>query len=373
MNIFVDCANYFARGSINLGDVAILRAMRNRLNDLFPHATVFVFTAAPDAIKCLVPRVVPVKITDAHVRDSNPIYARSVVNALKNADMVLLSGGGFFSDHFASHAASLLETLALAQAKSIPTAIMFAGFEPVQNAALCATARSVLPKIDLVGCRERLVSPRVIESFGVNAQNVAIGGDDAIEIAYAVPPGDPGTMIGFVLRQSEYSGVDGAIAGRIAAAVARAATRLRRKLVVLPTNLGLPSDVEVSREALATVHVSAAGPRSDSLESLFAAIDRCRFVVTGAYHTGVFALSRGRPVIALAGNRHYGVKFRGLAAHFGVGCDVIDLDDEFEPKLVEAIAAAENAAESLGPATTAVASKHLATQRALWDRLRALR
>jgi hypothetical protein len=62
--------------------------------------------------------------SDAHVRDSNPIYARSVVNALKNADMVLLSGGGFFSDHFASHAASLLEALALAQAKSIPTAII---------------------------------------------------------------------------------------------------------------------------------------------------------------------------------------------------------------------------------------------------------
>jgi polysaccharide pyruvyl transferase WcaK-like protein len=373
VNIFIDCANYFAHGSINLGDVAILRATRNRLNDLFPHATVFLFTAAPEAIKCLVPGVVPVKVTDAHVRDADPIYARSVVNALKNADMVLLSGGGFFSDHFASHAASLLETLALAQARSIPTAIMFAGFEPVRNAALCATARSVLPKVDLVGCRESLVSPRVIASFGVNAQNVAIGGDDAIEIACAVPPGDPGTMIGFVLRQSEYAGVDRTIVGRIATAVVRAATRLRREFVVLPTSLSLPSDFEASRDALATAHVSAAAPKSGSLESLFAAIDRCRFVVTGAYHTGVFALSRGRPVIALAGNEHYSVKFRGLAAYFGVGCNVVDLDDEFEPKLVEAIAAAEEAAESLGRATTAVASEHSATQRALWDRLRGLR
>jgi colanic acid/amylovoran biosynthesis protein len=109
------------------------------------------------------------------------------------------------------------------------------------------------------------------------------------------------------------------------------------------------------------------------LESLFAAIDSCRFVVTGTYHAGVFALSRGRPVIALASNQHYSQKFRGLAAYFGGACSVVDLDDEFESKLVEAITAAENAAESLGRAATAVASRHSATQRALWGRLRGLR
>jgi hypothetical protein len=45
-----------------------------------------------------------------------------------------------------------------------------------------------------------------------------------------------------------------------------------------------------------------------------------------------------------------------LAAYFGGGCNVVDLDDEFESKLVEAITTAENAAESLGRATTAVAA-----------------
>jgi len=55
---------------------------------------------------------------------------------------------------------------------------------------------------------------------------------------------------------------------------------------------------------------------------------RCRVVVTGAYHIGVFALSQGIPVICLALSTYFKQKFYGLQELFGDGCVVFRLDKQ---------------------------------------------
>jgi colanic acid/amylovoran biosynthesis protein len=63
-------------------------------------------------------------------------------------------------------------------------------------------------------------------------------------------------------------------------------------------------------------------------------IGRCRLIVTGAYHAAVFAASHGIPSIGLANSEYYIGTFNGLAAQFGLGCEIIDLNQpDFEDRL----------------------------------------
>ncbi|NJR75723.1 MAG: polysaccharide pyruvyl transferase family protein [Scytonema sp. CRU_2_7] len=79
-------------------------------------------------------------------------------------------------------------------------------------------------------------------------------------------------------------------------------------------------------------------------------IGRCRVVVTGSYHAGVFALAQGIPIMGLAKSEYYADKFLGLADQFGVGCEVIFLhEQEFATKLVDSIDRALESAEQLRP------------------------
>ena len=47
-------------------------------------------------------------------------------------------------------------------------------------------------------------------------------------------------------------------------------------------------------------------------------VGQCHLVVTGAFHTAVFALAQGIPAVCLAKSRHYMNKFLGLADQLGL-------------------------------------------------------
>jgi hypothetical protein len=96
MDIVIDSANYFAERSVNLGDVAILRTMRDRLQERFPGCAIFCFTASPSVIAEHVPGLVPVTVSDGPFRTMDPKFDHVVRAAVAGADLVVLSGGGFF-------------------------------------------------------------------------------------------------------------------------------------------------------------------------------------------------------------------------------------------------------------------------------------
>ena len=94
---------------------------------------------------------------------------------------------------------------------------------------------------------------------------------------------------------------------------------------------------------------------------LIAAASRCRLVVTGAYHSAVFALSCGAPVIGLAQSAYYQSKLNGLAAGFGgAGMKVLRYDDpELPTKLASEIDRLWTSADALRPALREAARRQL--------------
>jgi len=70
--------------------------------------------------------------------------------------------------------------------------------------------------------------------------------------------------------------------------------------------------------------------------------------VTGSYHSAIFALGQGIPVVAFAKSAYYRQKFAGLNDHFGDGMQLVELDS-CDTQLLPAIEKAWESAASLRP------------------------
>jgi colanic acid/amylovoran biosynthesis protein len=99
-------------------------------------------------------------------------------------------------------------------------------------------------------------------------------------------------------------------------------------------------------------------------------IQRCRVVMTGSYHAGVFALANGIPTIGLAKSAYYVDKFLGLADMFGSGCEVVRLDQQDHPEaLRRALDRLWHAAPEIRPALLASAEQQIAAGHAAYRRI----
>lgn len=386
MKILVDSSNYFLDNK-NYGDIAMFCMLSRRLHARWPKAEISLITLDPRLVAEHVPGVRPLVLNERHhwqlcppeeparrpawrwrrrlrrhrspaaIRGEWPRFDRlaarhpdveRLVDAFRSVHLAMASGGGYFSDMFSAHACGILDTLAGAMHFGIPTAIIGAGFEEVRDRALCAKASAVLPRVDLVACREGLQAPRVLRGFGVSPRRIHVSGDDAVAIAHESRPARLGDSIGVNLRDAPYSGVTPDLLTTMAPVLARAADRHSAALLPIPISMFNPSDCESIR-ALMLEHDPRAdgGATLDTLPQLLAQVGRCRLVVTGSYHAAVFALAQGVSVVALARSLHYVTKLGGLQAEFGDGCRVVSLDaPDLGAHLAAAIDAAWAAAEA---------------------------
>jgi colanic acid/amylovoran biosynthesis protein len=100
-------------------------------------------------------------------------------------------------------------------------------------------------------------------------------------------------------------------------------------------------------------------------------IRRCRVVVTGSYHAGVFALANGIPTIGLARSDYYVDKFLGLADMFRVGCEMVSLDREDAAETVRAtLRRMWEDAPAIRPTILASAEAQIAAGHAAYRRIR---
>jgi colanic acid/amylovoran biosynthesis protein len=98
---------------------------------------------------------------------------------------------------------------------------------------------------------------------------------------------------------------------------------------------------------------------------------RCRVVITTSYHGGVFALAQGIPVVAWLKSKYFAAKLFGLANQFGVGCEVVTLDEgDVETRLKAAILSAWNSAEQNRPRLLDAASSQLSASKTAYETLR---
>ncbi len=366
MRILVDQSGY---DLLNIGDVAMLQSCVTRLRTQWPGAEIMVIAAEPGRLAAYCPgtiaigrtfadrplfRLVPRKarlileqiwkITVPYVAgrsvralgdtSRDAVQAprgtpRTAVQAVRAADLVVASGGGYLTDTWWWHAAGVLSLLSLAQRLGKPTAMFGQGLGPMQRRLLRAQSRAVLPRLTLLGLREDRTGRPLALSLGVSPGAVRLTGDDALEASSGSASVSAHPALGVNLRVSGYAGVDQATAAAVGTTVREAAAELGAVLVGLPVSR-YAADADAG--ALRALW-PAAGPRAgitvddiSTPDGLAAAAAGCRAIVTGSYHAAVFSLASGVPAVCLAKSRYYDTKFGGLAAQFPAACFTVSLD-----------------------------------------------
>lgn len=248
---------------------------------------------------------------------------RSFIQKLQTADLVFSSGGGFVNDRFPDHGFDALALLSGAQSLGIPTAMLGQGIGPLEEGPLRRLAGRTLSGLKLLGLRESGESLKLVNELGVPQETVRVTGDDAIEIAYRERPDTLGDRLGLNIRVAAYADLDDSDVKRVRDAVGSALERLRARPMIVPIAIAPGGDEDRTRELIPEPLRETATPATEPLDVIQRA-GRCRLVITGSYHAGVFALSQGVPVIGLAASDYYQAKFQGLRRQFGPACEVID-------------------------------------------------
>ncbi len=352
MRILVDQSGY---DLLNIGDVAMLQSCVVRLRQLWPDAEILVISHAPERLASYCPgtiaigrtyadrplfRIFPRKprlaaeqawkmaapyisgrLGSGRVRPGPP---RTAIQAVRAADLVVASGGGYVLDSFWWHAVGVLSLLSLAQRLGKPTAMFGQAVGPITQRVLRLQARTVLPRLAALGLREDRIGRDLALSLGTPPSAMTVTGDDALELIAdaATPDGD---ALGVNMRVAGYSGVDSAAAAAVGDVVLQTAREFHAPVVALPVSrYPVDGDLDAIRALLRPDDPGAEIVLNDltTPEALVTAVGRCRAIVTGSYHAAVFGLSQGVPAICLSKSSYYDAKFGGLSALFPSACFV---------------------------------------------------
>jgi polysaccharide pyruvyl transferase WcaK-like protein len=403
-----------AHNLVNVGDIAMLQVNIRRLRERWPDATIGVITDAPAALARYCPGTSPVSAAGRRiwfgealltnrllemlpargaaaasrlgrvVRRTWPRAARSIIatkcvlkrepvteldsffTAMTSADLLVVSGAGAITDAFAPLALTILDLLDFVVTRGTPTAILGQGIGPISDRALYDRAGDVLPKVRVIGIRERLHGQPLLRSLGVPADRIFDTGDDAVELAVERASLAPGTAVGVSIRIARYSGMDDETLASIRGALAEIQNRYETEFVGLPVSrYWKERDAEVIAALLpGEAEVSEPIDAVDIIER----IGGCRVVIAGSYHAAVFALSQGVPVVALAASDYYVWKFEGLADEFGGGCTIVQMAGAgLSTRLATAFERTWDCDENLREHLRAIAASQVARSRSAYD------
>ena len=402
----------------NVGDIAMLERTVRRLVERVPGASIGVVTERPERLAQVLPGVEPVpaapwfrlpavpvpavleesgigrrvrwrerllagraprlarllKRTNPRSPAAERADADRFYRAVREADAVVASGGGYVSDFFYAHAWRVFATLDLAQGFGKPTGMFGVGLGPIGRPELIQHGGPVLRRLDVLGLREPLRSPAEARRLGVDEARVVVTGDDAIApaAAYPIPPVEERAAIGVNLRLAATAEVPVAALPMVRSGVAEAAGRLGAGLVPLVVRTALSPDNDVDAAArvfgLGDGDLQRARAIRTPAEAL-AEVARCRVVVTGAYHNAVFAMAMGVPVVGLCRSAYYEAKLGGAAAGFGAGMTVLSLEDrDLQAKLAAEVVRYWDEAPALAPRLVAAAAEQVARGDAAYER-----
>lgn len=244
-----------------------------------------------------------------------------------DSDLVMLSGAGMMTDAFYKHAKRALKTLSTAAEAGITTAILGQGLGPIRNQKMYSFVRSNLHLLDLIALRENTHSPELLKDFGIEKRKVRITGDDAILLSFPKRRDTIGRHIGISLRIASYASIDKMTRRKIKELVINASKINDADLVSLPILVETETSDTISIRNLFGEYERFRDIDIEiyEIEKFLTLFHHCRVVVTGSYHAGVFSLSQGIPVVALARSEYYKYKFEGLAGMFPDGCTIIPL------------------------------------------------
>lgn len=379
MRILIENSGYALS---NLGDVAMLKAALARFQVCFENPELHVVTAHPTRLESLCPDAVAVDSSGGFawrlqslfpglilpalrpVEDSAksrfPRFYLAVaerigrrrdalagmaryLEAIQGADAVFVTGGGFFSDPFREHARGILNTLEIATSLGKPIAFFGQGLGPLTSPGLRKALRGQLRRAVACGLREGVGCRDLVAGLETR---MTVTGDDALSLLspFEAPPLPDQVTIGLTVRETDYSGVHSSAEAGFREAFDEIDTRFQPQWCPLPVET-LERDADgpaISRLLRGrTVPDWAEWDGNPELAGFFQRLRRCSLVVTGSYHTAVFALGSGIPAVGLIGSEYYARKFAGLHSFFPGQMTTVDVSGEGWPaSLVEAIATA---------------------------------
>ncbi|RMI32392.1 polysaccharide pyruvyl transferase family protein [Nocardia stercoris] len=412
MRILVENGEYWLR---NRGDIAMLSVTVARLRARWPHARIGVLTDQPRVLRALLPEAEPIGAATGGdwpaVPGGHPVADRAALlwrawtdgpktrlRAVRNrlrppatesgepaqpavpaaaatASLVVAQGGGYMTDVDRYQAHRALSLLEFAGRRGIATAMTGQGFGPLTSPDLVARAAAVLPGVGFIGLREGRRGPALLDAAGVDAANVLVTGDDAIEAAYDVRRPGPGTDLGICLRVADYAPVSDGAREVLGAVVREQAAVAGAALTPLIISEYDSEDRRCTLPLLAGARrtrrpVARAGTAADVARQ----VGGCRVIVTSAYHLAVFALSQGVPAIGITASEYYDDKFYGLAEMFGTpdapGLRIVHLDDpNLRDSLTAAVVELWAGADDLREPLQAAALRQIEASRAGFDRV----
>jgi polysaccharide pyruvyl transferase WcaK-like protein len=425
MKILVEQSGYHLN---NMGDVAMLQVTVSRLKQLFPESTIQIFTTAPDRLEKYCPGTVPLSplgrevwsyplskfpsrsalvnqvlnyfdtsTPGQEIRKSFPHLTRNLLqhrlrncpgyisdfneftHAIFDANLVILSGGGYINDVFPYNVTRALATIDLATRLHKPVIMLGHGLGPLTDVDILAQAQQTLPSVKRIGLREQVAGLPLLKSIGVSPEQVVVTGDDAVELAYEARSPELDRGIGVNLRVSHYSEVAPQVFNAIRAALVSVAETHQAPLIPAPISRHSdaqneqPDSVAIQKLTEGYSDCPEGGFHLDTPLKVIQQVSRCRVMVTASYHAGVFALSQGIPVVGLVKSKYYVDKFQGLADQFGQGCEMILLDeDNLQDRLIQTINQLWSDAETLRPKLLESAVRQIQQGRLVYQSLREL-
>lgn len=298
--------------------------------------------------------------------------SHSAFDQVNGYDLLVATGAQYMSDACRDDALRVLDRFEAANRLGIPTAMVGQGVGPFDDPKLRARVREVLPLVDFIFIRDRLSAPPLLKSLGVDLNRVIFTGDDAIELAYEARAEKLGTAIGVSLRIAAYTQIGIKHIESLRLILRQAATKYNTTLSAIPISHSIhEQDDQVIHQVLnGQGNVSYSHWRFDSPKEIINQVSHCRIVITGAFHTAVFALAQGIPAVGLAKSSMYFGKFHSLADQFGPACQIIALDDPgLQDKLTRAIDTAWDSAEHCQAELLDVAARQIELGQAAYRRL----
>jgi polysaccharide pyruvyl transferase WcaK-like protein len=382
----------------NLGDVAMLQAAVKQLSSLWPEARIDVLTDSPSDLLRFCPTASPIPrrgcacwlgdqvllgkyhqrlpvrlsrqlstlkreigirwpamldrltILKLRNRDPNGLFDSLItfLKAVRNCDLMLVCGSGGFADSSREWNLLTLTAMACALDYGKKVAMLGQGIGPLTDPVTLSWAKRVLPRLSLIGLRGTKGGQELLEDLGVSPSLILTTGDEAIELARAIPMKAQRCAIGINMRVAPYSEVEAQSVADVRTVLHDFGRKYGTGLLPIPIAFhDYANDCETIRQLLSGFgEASDAGATLDTPCKVIEQIARCRIVVTGAYHAAVFALAQGIPVICLSGSPYYSAKFDGLKELFPVGCRIVSLKaQDFREELALAMEEAWTSAD----------------------------
>ncbi len=410
MNVFVENGSYHMQ---NMGDVAMLQVALNRITRCLPDASLTVITGNPSRLHRLCPaaRSVSAECKDIWLEKRFGLFVQRLLprrfqwilnscedphfpafpylanvwkemvvrfnhkdsrcisqfySSMRDADAVICSGGGLINDLFVPHSMSVLATLRLAQRMGKPTAMFGLGLGPLEkHPGLRARTTEVLANLHALGLRESRSSIPLLRDIGIPIDQVAtvVTGDDAIEIAYSSRQRLSQTGIGINVRMAPTSQLTAELLSSAVRTLRTVCRRWNTKLIAAPVLLREPNGDLTSMQGLLDgldVDYESARQVISPLD-LIDLIGHCRIMISTSYHSAVFALAQGIPVVGLVYTQYYKNKLYGLKEQFGPGCTILSVDEaDFGARFADVVEQAWFASTRTRDSLTAAAQNQIA-------------